>query len=98
MMRSLFWRPDSEIFCSKLQIYSNPAVDVKEETEKEQHVIFLVKIDLEFGIMEKVIRNNDIILPLKNMIDSSWRNLKVTAQFQEVDEKPASTGSRISTI
>ena len=82
MMRSLFWRPDSEIFCSKLQIYSNPAVDVKEETEKEQHVIFLVKIDLEFGIMEKVIRNNDIILPLKNMIDSSWRIQK----SQEVQE------------
>ena len=65
MMRSLFWRPDSEIFCSKLQIYSNLAVDVKEETEKEQHVIFLVKIDLEFGIMEKVIRNNDIIASKK---------------------------------
>ena len=59
MMRSLFWRPDSEIFCSKLQIYSNLA-DVKEETEKGQRVIFLVKIDLGFGIMEKVIRNNII--------------------------------------
>ena len=83
MMRSLFWRPDSEIFYSKLQIYSNPAVDVKEETEKEQHVIFLVKIDLEFGIMEKVIRNNDIILPLKNMIDSSWRIQKSQPNYKK---------------
>ena len=65
MMRSLFWRPDSEIFCSKLQIYSNLAVDVKEETEKEQHVIFLVKIDLGFGIMEKVIRNTNNIIAFK---------------------------------
>ena len=62
MTRSPFWRPDSEIFCGKLQIYSNPA-DVKEEMEKGRRVISPVKIDLEFGNMVKV-RN----MPLKNRI------------------------------
>ena len=52
-------------FCSKLQIYSNPA-DVKEEMEKGRRVISPVKIDLEFGNMVKV-RN---IMPLKNRIGS----------------------------
>ena len=96
MMRSLFWRPDSGIFCSKLQIYSNLAVDVKEETEKEQHVIFLVKIDLEFGIMEKVIRNN--IIASKKYDQFILAKFKSHSPITKSLRKPASTGSRIRTI
>ena len=96
MMRSLFWRPDSEIFCSKLQIYSNLAVDVKEETEKGQRVIFLVKIDLGFGIMEKVIRNN--IIASKKYDQFILAKFKSHSPITKSLRKPASTGSRISTI
>ena len=96
MMRSLFWRPDSEIFCSKLQIYSNPAVDVKEETEKGQHVIFLVKIDQGFGIMEKVIINN--IIAFKKCDRFILAKFKSHSPITRSLRKPVSTGSRIRTI